>query len=159
MVRFGFEYASVNLIDAKGDYAERERKGSSTILDVGDSGHEDLLGDKTLGGETVWFAPDVDVVRVLVYPHVINGHRRGEGQVFEIDETEFRRDSQVENHVLGIEEPPNRRRVTQMNSMQKTATEAYYRLSWNWSWSDVHPSLAATPPAVIDHTVLLSLTH
>ena len=33
---------------------------------------------------------------------------RGEGQVFEIDETEIRRDSQVENHVLRI---PNRRCV------------------------------------------------
>ena len=136
----------MNLIDAKSDCAERERKGSSTILDVGDSGHEDLLGDKTLGRETVWFAPDVDVVRVLVYPHVINGHRRGEGQVFKINETDVRRDSQVENHVLGITEPPYRRRVTEMNSMQKTAAEAYHRFSWNWSWSDAHPSLGSNSP-------------
>ena len=80
----------------------------STIPNIGESEHEDLLGDIILRREAVWFAPDVDVVRVLVYPHVIDGHGRGEGQVFEIDETEIRRDSQVENHVLRI---PNRRCV------------------------------------------------
>ena len=53
VVRFRSKCASVNLIDTKNDCAERERKGSSTILDIGDSEHEDLLGDKTLGRETI----------------------------------------------------------------------------------------------------------
>ena len=53
VVRFGFEYASVNLIDAKSDYAERERKGSSTILNVGDSEHEDLVIKPWVGKPSV----------------------------------------------------------------------------------------------------------
>lgn len=61
-----------------------------------------VLIDIRLCRESVRFASNVDVVRVLVHPHVVNGHDRREGQVFEINKTEVGRDPQVENHVLKI---------------------------------------------------------
>ena len=66
------------------------------------------LVDVRLRGETFWITTGVDVLWSLVHPHVVDRHDRREGQVFEIDGSEVRRNSQVDDHILGINETPNR---------------------------------------------------
>jgi len=39
--------------------------------------------------ESIWFASDIDIIWVLVHPHIVNRHDRREGQVLEIDESEI----------------------------------------------------------------------
>ena len=70
---------------------DRKNKGRNPLVNV------------RLRRESVWFASDIDIIRVLVHSHVVNRHDGREGQMFEIDKSEIGRDSQVENHVLGVE--------------------------------------------------------
>lgn len=88
---------------------------------MGESEQRNILGDIILRREPVWFAPDVDIVRVLVYPHVVNGHGRRECQVFEINESEIGRDSQVEDHVLRIKNHQTDGLSIRAGDMQKNA--------------------------------------
>lgn len=45
-------------------------------------------------------APDVNLVRMLVYAHPVEAHCRGEHQVVKVDEPECMRDAQVREDVL-----------------------------------------------------------
>jgi hypothetical protein len=62
----------------------------------------DSLVDVRLRGEIVWIASGVHIFRPLVHPHVVDGHDCREGQVFEIDGSEVGRNSQVDDHILGM---------------------------------------------------------
>jgi hypothetical protein len=55
----------------------------------------DVRVDVRFGGEVVWITTRVERVRVLVHSNIIHPHRRGEGQVFEVDMAEVGRHTQV----------------------------------------------------------------
>lgn len=103
VVKFGLLYAPGNLI--------RQEKGSISYRPtrVGQPSGNPLI-DVILRGVLVWITPDVDRVRALVHPHVIDRHDGREGQVFKVDEPKVWRDSQVEDDILDIRKPPNQQR-------------------------------------------------
>jgi hypothetical protein len=109
VVKFGSEYAPWNLINE----AERIKKSSAT-LQIRANGQKNPLVNVRLRRESIWFASNIDIIWVLVHPHVVDGHDRREGQVFEIDKPEVGRYPQIENDVLGIRKPSIR-----MDGIQK----------------------------------------
>ena len=86
----------------------REREGTSDTSQTRVDGQWNSLVDVRLRGEIVWIASSVDILRSLVHPHVVDRHDRRKGQVFEIDRSEVGRNPQVDDHILGIRETPNR---------------------------------------------------
>ena len=65
-----------------------------------DEEQQNPLVDVRLRGEVVWIASRVDIVRILVHPHIVDRHDRRERQVSEIDSFEAGRNSQVDDHIL-----------------------------------------------------------
>lgn len=53
-----------------------------------------------LGGEPGWVTCIIDRIRPLIHPNPVDGHSYWERQVFEINKTEVRGHSQVNNEVL-----------------------------------------------------------
>ena len=108
VVRFGFAYASGNLIRRK-----RKKQGKHRQLPIQTQVNErrNPLIDVRLGREVVWLASVVDIIRVLVYSDVIHRHDRRERQMFEIDGSEVGRHSQVKDEILEIRKTSQQREV------------------------------------------------
>ena len=103
--------SGLGLCMLRGTWSGTKEGAGREISDTGQTrvdGQRNSLVDVRLRGEIIRIASSVDVLRPLVHPYVVDRHDRREGQVFEIDRSEVGRNSQVDDHILGIRETPNR---------------------------------------------------
>lgn len=71
-------------------------------------GQWNVLVDVRLGGEIVWITSGVGALWSLIHLRVVDRDNRRKGQVFGIDGSGVKRNSQVDDHILEIRETPNR---------------------------------------------------
>lgn len=96
----------------------------------------DLLVNVGGGGEIIRIAANVLAVRVLVDTDPVDFHRRGECEVFKIDEAKVPRHSQVGDEVLNTED---------RMSISPALTEhwcAHHRLLWDRTRANLDSSIS-----------------